>query len=115
MMSSVDSTVTRRTALAGAFAAGLCLRLDTLLADGAGKGPVPRIRPLPSDGKTPIPLFGLGCAEKFPLRHSSPGDSPKLPEELVDYALRHGVTWLDTGYGYHGGKSEPFLGRVLPR
>lgn len=110
---SSSPRLTRRTVLSGALAAGFCLRLGPLSA--AGNRTVPRVRPLPSDGRTPIPLFGLGCAEKFPLRHAAPGDSPKLPEELVDYALGHGVTWLDTGYGYHGGKSEPFLGRVLSR
>lgn len=85
---SSSPRLTRRTVLSGALAAGFCLRLDPLSA--AVSRTLPRVRPLPSDGRTPIPLFGLGCAEKFPLRHAAPGDSPKLPEELVDYALGHG-------------------------
>ena len=33
--------------------------------------------------------------------------------EMMAYAIDHGVNYVDTGYPYHGGASEPFVGRVL--
>lgn len=35
--------------------------------------------------------------------------------EMVDYAMAHGVNYYDTAWGYHGGCSEPALGRTLAR
>ena len=111
--------VTRRTALGGALATGLCLGAGNLLGGelSSRDGARPRVRPLPSDGKTLIPLLGLGCAERFPLKRRAGDATANLvyAEQMVDYALRHGVNWLDTGYAYHKGESEPFLGRVLKK
>ena len=36
-------------------------------------------------------------------------------DEMVDYALEHGVNYFDTAWGYHGGQSEIVLGRALAR
>lgn len=33
--------------------------------------------------------------------------------EMMAYAIDNGVNYVDTGYPYHGGVSEPFVGRVL--
>ena len=32
---------------------------------------------------------------------------------MVDYAVGHGVNYFDTAYGYHDGRSECVMGRVL--
>lgn len=112
----IREEMTRRHMLAGVMATSLYWGHGGLLAAadaGSAAGLKPRVRPLPSDGKTQIPLLGLGCAEKFPLRRTSSAGKPVLAEELVDYAIKHGVNWFDTGYAYHEGTSEPFLGRVL--
>lgn len=111
--------LTRRGMLQRALAAGIVLGAEGLLgaelpqklADATLR---PRLRPLPSDGKTPIPLLGLGCAEKFPLNKKS-GALAEKAEDLLDFAYAHGVRWFDTGYPYHQGTSEPFLGRVLKK
>ena len=36
-------------------------------------------------------------------------------DEMVDYALEHGVNYFDTAWGYHEGQSEIVLGRALAR
>ncbi|MCQ2393990.1 MAG: aldo/keto reductase [Kiritimatiellae bacterium] len=115
--SSNPLPVTRRGALEGALAAGLCMGAGNLFAVEPPFTAKPRVRPFIGDGKTPIPLLGLGCAERFPLRTRDAGQAAMeaRAEEMVDFALAHGVTWIDTGYSYHRGKSEPFLGRVLKK
>ena len=39
----------------------------------------------------------------------------KRVDEMVDYAMAHGVNYFDTAYPYHAGKSEVVLGRSLSR
>ena len=47
------------------------------------------------------------------------GFDPKIPidearaDKMVGYALDKGVNYFDTAYGYHGGKSETYIGKVL--
>ena len=61
-------------------------------------------------------LSSLGCgAMRLPVSDSIPGtpiDEEKT-EEMVDFALRHGVNYFDTAYGYHDGTSEVVMGKVL--
>lgn len=39
----------------------------------------------------------------------------KLVDEMVDYAMAHGVNYFDTAHPYHGGMSERVMGRSLSR
>ena len=45
------------------------------------------------------------------------GDENRIDEaavnEMVDYALAHGINYFDTAWGYHGGNSELAAGRAL--
>lgn len=49
------------------------------------------------------------------------GFDPNIPidevqaTKMVEHAVEQGVTYFDTAYGYHGGKSEIFLGKALRR
>ncbi|MCR5005140.1 MAG: aldo/keto reductase [Clostridiales bacterium] len=36
-------------------------------------------------------------------------------EEIIDYAMSHGITYYDTAYRYHGGQSERFIGQALKK
>ena len=61
-----------------------------------------------------LSALGFG-AMRLPVSDSIPGtpiDEEKT-EEMVDFALRHGVNYFDTAYGYHDGKSEVVMGKVL--
>ena len=56
-------------------------------------------------------LLGFGCM-RFPVTEDGKIDEEKA-EKMLDLAMEKGVTYYDTAYPYHGGDSEPFVGRVL--
>jgi uncharacterized protein len=74
-------------------------------------------------GKTNVDVSILGFgAMRLPMKgNPSPMASfdPNTPidEEaamkMVHHALEQGVNYFDTAYGYHGGQSEPFVGKAL--
>jgi hypothetical protein len=69
-----------------------------------------------------VSILGFG-AMRLPIQggSQSPGDrfNPnKLVDEeetikMIEYAIGQGVNYFDTAYVYHGGKSEPALGKAL--
>ena len=36
-------------------------------------------------------------------------------QEIIDYAMAHGINYYDTAYRYHGGQSERFIGEALKK
>ncbi len=60
-----------------------------------------------------VSILGFG-AMRLPVLD---GDHAKIDEEaatrLLHDAIRGGVNYIDTAWVYHGGQSEPFLGRAL--
>lgn len=58
-------------------------------------------------------LLGFGCM-RFP---TNTDDSINEEEtlDMIDKAYQSGVTYFDTAYPYHGGKSEEVTGRALAR
>lgn len=58
-------------------------------------------------------LLGFGCM-RFPLTPEGGIDEPEA-EKMMDKAIAAGVNYIDTAYPYHGGASEPFVGRVLKK
>lgn len=58
-------------------------------------------------------LLGFGCM-RFPTLEDSSIDEPRA-EAMLNTAKAAGVNYFDTAYPYHGGKSEPFVGRVIAK
>lgn len=58
-------------------------------------------------------LLGFGCM-RFPTHPDGRIDEPEA-ERMLDRAISAGVTYIDTAYPYHGGQSEPFVGKVLKK
>ncbi len=58
-------------------------------------------------------LLGFGCM-RLPLNSDDPSDiDEERATEMLELAYQRGVNYFDTAYPYHGGASEPFVGRVL--
>lgn len=62
-----------------------------------------------------ISLLGLGCMRFPTIKEGSEEIDEEKALEVVDYAYQHGVNYFDTAHGYHGGLSEPFMGKALKR
>lgn len=58
-------------------------------------------------------MLGFGCM-RFPTGPDGEIDEARA-EKMLDTAIAAGVTYIDTAYPYHNGKSEPFVGKVLKK
>lgn len=58
-------------------------------------------------------LLGFGCM-RFPINYNGKINEEEA-EKMIDYAISKGVNYIDTAYPYHGGESEPFVGKVLDK
>ena len=57
-------------------------------------------------------LLGYGCM-RFPEKDGKIDE--ERAQELIDRAYEGGVRYFDTAYPYHGGQSEPFIGKALKK
>ncbi|MCG8564378.1 MAG: aldo/keto reductase [Desulfobacterales bacterium] len=70
-----------------------------------------RYRKVPKTGDS-LSVLGYGCM-RLPERLG--GINERLAEKQIMDALDKGINYFDTAWPYHGGKSEPFLGKVFAR
>lgn len=63
-------------------------------------------------GDLKLSALGLGTM-RLPQKDGQIDEQQAL--ELVDHAYKSGINYFDTAYRYHGGKSEPFIGKALSR
>ncbi len=59
-----------------------------------------------------VSYLGMGNMRLPSAVERGPIDEGKA-REIVEYAYEHGVNYYDTGFRYHGGQSEEFVGKVL--
>ncbi len=59
-----------------------------------------------------ISALGMGCM-RLPTRESNSEIDIEATKEMVAYAMKEGVNYYDTAWGYHGGNSELVMGEVL--
>lgn len=57
-----------------------------------------------------LSALGMG-AMRLPTANGS--IDIEATSQMIDYAIKHGVNYFDTAYGYHGGKSELVMGEIL--
>lgn len=107
------------SAVTAATLAG-CKPNNTVFAEGGSLGEVPTdkmtYRTNPKDGKK-ISLLGYGCM-RWPLRKNANGEEEADQDainDLVDYAIGHGVNYFDTSPVYVRGWSETVTGIALKR
>ncbi len=102
----------------GAALAG-CKPANRVSAEGGALGEVPTdrmtFRTNPHTGDK-VSLLGYGCM-RWPLRKTAQGEEvdQEAVNELVDYAIAHGVNYFDTAPVYIRGWSETATGIALKR
>lgn len=126
---SKDKSIDRRQFLGvlgtGAVTTGLALsgckedRKNTPVSAATGEVPTDRMtyRTHPRTGDR-VSLLGYGCM-RWPMRTGGDGKSQEIDQdavnELVDYAIAHGVNYFDTAPVYGMGQSEKVTGIALAR
>ncbi len=60
-----------------------------------------------------LSILGFGCMRLPILSKKAKDIDLDLAESMVRKAIDNGVNYIDTAWPYHGGESEPFLGRAL--
>lgn len=63
-------------------------------------------------GKLDISALGLGCM-RFPTKGEAAEIDMDAAREMVAYAMKNGINYYDTAWGYHKGQSETVIGELL--
>ena len=60
-----------------------------------------------------LSALGLGCMRLPTVLGIDAKINEKRTAEMVQYAFEKGINYFDTAWGYHSGKSEPTMGKIL--
>ena len=60
-----------------------------------------------------LSALGMGAMRLPVLDGDDSRIDEKATQEMVDYAMAHGINYYDTAWGYHNGNSETVMGRAL--
>lgn len=61
-----------------------------------------------------LSALGLGTM-RLPTKEKDSEVDMEKAAEIVDYAIKNGINYFDTAYGYHGGQSEIVIGELLSK
>lgn len=61
-----------------------------------------------------LPMLGMGTM-RLPLTEDGKAINEVKTEEMVRYALEHGIRYFDTAWPYHNGTSELVIGKILQK
>lgn len=59
-----------------------------------------------------LSTLGMGNMRLPTVGERGPIDE-KQAQEILEFAYANGINYFDTAYRYHGGASEPFVGKVM--
>ena len=62
-----------------------------------------------------LSALGLGCMRLPCINNEEANPDQAATQEMIDYALAHGINYYDTAWGYHYGKSESVVGEALSK
>ncbi len=60
-----------------------------------------------------VSALGMGNMRLPTLEGQGEKIDREKAQQIIDYAMSHGINYYDTAYRYHGGESERFLGQAL--
>lgn len=59
-----------------------------------------------------LSALGLGCM-RLPVKDDAIDEAATA--QIVDVAIKNGINYFDTAWGYHNGQSEPVMGKILSK